>query len=110
MIVPVPKPETPRCPRLLEYVRTLPCLICAAAGDQQQTPTEAAHVHAKRNGGDWGNVCPLCHFHHIEQLHHWGQETFERAYNISLEAESWKVWGWFLLGGEPFLAEAPAGP
>ena len=57
--------------KYLEWIRNLPCCICALYGTKQAKPTEAAHV------GDRGlsqkcpdrEAIPLCEWHHREGPH-----------------------------------------
>lgn len=54
-------------PDYLAAVRRLPCVICEAYGERQDTPTTAHHVimgrYGTRKTPDTASI-PLCHTHH----------------------------------------------
>jgi hypothetical protein len=57
----------PKNPRYLAAVRELPCCICDAFGEVQQSPTAAHHVFSERWGTDKTpdeDAIPLCWHHH----------------------------------------------
>lgn len=68
-------------PRHLEYIRTLPCVICDAP-----PPSEACHLRMGLGGGmgikpDDRLTIPMCHRHHDEQtLCKSGEVGFWRKY------------------------------
>lgn len=76
-----------RRPAHLAWIRTLPCAVpgCRAA-------SEAAHVRMVDTGGgmglkpaDWWTV-PLCHHHHIEDLHRTSHVAFDAKHGTDLHA------------------------
>ena len=79
-LTPVPKPVTSRDGAYVAWVRGQPCLVCGKLG-------EACHVRTRRNGGDRGNVVPLCREHHREQ-HQTGIQTFQARYHLDLAARA----------------------
>ena len=50
-----------------------PCIICGA------TPSEKAHYPITEKMGGILTI-PLCHYHHIGELHQWGVDTFTKKY------------------------------
>jgi hypothetical protein len=70
-------PKNQRCelPRHLDYIRSLPCVLCSAP-----PPSEAAHLRMGLGGGtgvkphDYWTL-PLCHAHHAHQ-HRVGEHVF----------------------------------
>jgi hypothetical protein len=75
----------------LEYVATLPCLVCG------RTPSQAHHLRFTqpralgcKPSDEWG--VPLCNLHH-RALHDCGaEETWWRAHNIDAIAEAERLW------------------
>ena len=74
----VPKPQTPRDPGLVDWIRGQPCLVPKCG-----LPGEPCHVRTKRNHGDPENVVPLCRWHHREQ-HERGVKDFSYRYGLNL--------------------------
>lgn len=71
-----------REPKLLAYVRTLPCILrtIRVTGGPCEGITEAAHLKSRGAGGaDKFNVIPLCTKHHREQ-HRIGIQSFAAKY------------------------------
>ena len=67
-----------------EWIASLPCCI---TGSSHRGDVVAAHVKGKGIGGpDYANTVPLCHRHHIEELHQHGPETFARTFGVDLAA------------------------
>lgn len=76
----------PDDPEYLKRVRGLPCVICEAFGERQNSPTEAHHpIHGRygtRKVPD--RLCiPLCHGHHIGDF-----DTSKIA--LHREPQAWK--------------------
>jgi hypothetical protein len=69
-----------------DFVTGLPCLICGT------TPSEQAHAPHPSSGtshkADAEAVVPLCHFHHIEELHRIGVASFEAKYREELRCQT----------------------
>jgi len=80
-----------RCPEFLVWIRSQDCCLGGAIGY-----AEAAHVHARRNGGDVANVIPLCSYHHAQQ-HRMGIRTFAAEYGLDLEIVARHYWETYLL-------------
>lgn len=55
------KKKTPRDPKYLAWVRTLPCVICGKRDDIQVHHTETGGIGLK--GSDYSVIplCPVCH-------------------------------------------------
>lgn len=74
------------CKARVEFVKRLPCAVETCCKPQL---CENAHVKSGGKGrkadAEW--VVPLCRQHH-RQLHHNGIETFQKFYNIDLDAEA----------------------
>ena len=71
------KKKTIKAPWYLEWVRTLPCVVC---GSWSQAHHLKGHGHGgtgKKVSDLW--VMPLCAEHHAE-LHNHGHVTWERKY------------------------------
>lgn len=93
-----PRRAKNRCPELLDFVRAHFCCVCTRNGREYARvppPSEAAHVHARRNGGDVANVVPLCRVHHEEQ-HRIGVRSFTAKYGLNLEALARDYWARWL--------------
>jgi hypothetical protein len=91
---PVPKPVIVIDPPRRKWVATLPCCVCQARGMIQRTPTECAHVDAKRNAGDEDNLAPICRDHHTQRgdsLHRMGIKSFQAHHGVDLKAIAKKV-------------------
>lgn len=72
----------------LDFIRRMPCLVC---GNQSQ----AHHVKTRGAGGrDEFNTVPLCVNHHTgpQGVHFLGRMTFERTFNVNLQAEARRIW------------------
>ena len=71
------KAKTFRSPKYLEFVRTLPCVVCGAHG------VEAHHAITGGVGikGSDGFAIPLCPLHHREHDNR-GKVTFYREHNL----------------------------
>jgi hypothetical protein len=74
-------------PAHLAWIRTLPCSVLGCNGK-----SEAAHVRMVDTGGgmnlkpaDWWTV-PLCHHHHINELHRTSHAEFDAKYGLNLHA------------------------
>lgn len=75
----------------LQYVATLPCLVCARA------PSQAHHLRfaqpralGSKVSDEW--VVPLCNLHH-RALHDCGaEETWWKAHNIDAIGEAGRLW------------------
>jgi hypothetical protein len=83
---PVPKAVIIVDPPRRQWVRTLPCTICALTNAKQTSLTECAHVVTRRHG-DHENLVPLCAEHHRtgETAWHRGRLTFQLTYGVVLE-------------------------
>ena len=60
----------------LEYIRSLPCLIC-----NKQPPSHPHHTKTRGSGGSDLTTIPLCFKHHRE-VHIIGKKTFQKKYDI----------------------------
>lgn len=71
--------------RYLDYVRTLPCLLC------QGIPSEAHHIQSRGAGGSDRGTVPLCRRHH-QQVHRQGKTKVAEQYgNIDWWFHAWNV-------------------
>jgi len=91
---PAPKPE----PALVDedarsFIRSLRCIACAKIG-LERFHTEACHVRTKRNAGDYQNLVPLCHHHHVHQ-HLIGVKSFAKIYALDLEQIAKGLWDYY---------------
>lgn len=68
-----------RSPSYLEFIRSLPCVICR--GRSEPHHTSKAGVGMK--GSDYKAI-PLCHGHHME-CHTKGALTFQEKHNIEFK-------------------------
>jgi hypothetical protein len=79
-------PDDGRYPAHLAWIRSLPCAVPTCRAKSQ-----AAHVRWNTGGGmqlkpaDWWTV-PLCHHHHIIELHNMSHPEFDAKYGIDLRA------------------------
>jgi Putative HNHc nuclease len=98
-----PRRAKNRCPGFLVYLRRRRmCRVGLGRVWGCYGPVEAAHVHARRNGGDVSNAVPLCRYHHAEQ-HRIGVKSFAAKYGLDLEALARRYW-------EDYLAELVRNP
>ena len=75
--LPIPRHRfTPRSsreddPQYLNFIRSLPCLICAMLHRRQSGRTEAAHIGQRGLGQKCSDreTAPLCQLHHREGEH-----------------------------------------
>lgn len=81
-----PQPKTKRVmnTRYIEWIKTLPCLVC-----QSKFPSDPHHVVPEGHGGkgvkvDDTRTIPLCHEHHME-YHTQGRRTFASKYGCDYE-------------------------
>jgi hypothetical protein len=75
------KIKTIRDKKYMEWIKTLPCIIC-----QRNTPSDPHHT---KTGGKGIKACdytcvPLCHKHHVE-IHTVGTRTFQRIYDVDFD-------------------------
>lgn len=70
-----PKPKRPKDKKLLDYIKTLGCVVCGL------WPSDPDHILSKgAGGGDVpSNLWPLCRRHHTER-HAIGFKTFVSKY------------------------------
>lgn len=68
-----------------DLIRQMSCLTCG------RSPVDPHHVHSRGAGGDKSTLCPLCRSCH-DVLHSIGRQSFERKYEIDLEAEAAELW------------------
>lgn len=63
-------------PAYLEWIRSLPCVICSRLGKKQTSRTDAHHVGARGLGQKVADeqTIPLCHWEH----HLFGPEAYHR--------------------------------
>ena len=83
---PIPKPVIVIDPPRREWIKSLPCTICALTGAAKQaSPTECAHVVTRRHG-DHENLVPLCAEHHRtgQTAWHKGRQTFQMTFGVVL--------------------------
>jgi putative HNHc nuclease len=98
-----PRRAKNRCPAFLYWLRTKPCCV-PPVWEAIAHPSEAAHVHARRNGGDVANAVPLCPTHHAEQ-HRMGIKSFAAKYALDLDALARRYWEAYV---EELIAKAGA--
>jgi hypothetical protein len=90
----IKQPKAEPRPDYLDRVRELPCCICEAFGEWQQSPTTAHHVihgrHSQRKTPDIMAI-PLCDGHHQAErdgskvaLHHEPDE-WKRRYGVDTD-------------------------
>lgn len=89
-VYPIPKPgeyekrKPEKDEKYRNFIRSQPCLICGG---------KSQHHHESLSGGTMGGKCddreslPLCHYHHNEERHQWGRETFYKKYGIDYAYE-----------------------
>lgn len=75
-----PKNLPYKSPAYLDYIRSLPCVICG------EPNTEAHHVKTRGSGGGDTYAVPLCARHHRE-IHSIGIDTFQAKHNINIWQE-----------------------
>lgn len=78
-------------PDYLDKVRHLPCCICEAFGEDQNSPTEAHHTKCGRYGRDKTpdrQAIPLCHSHHNKLRPYPGDEDKIGYHNAQ---EQWEA-------------------
>lgn len=82
-------------PAYLDYLRSLPCLICARDGMRQEYRTTPHHWPTKNNGGHDHEAVPLCgdgvRGHH-GLFHQIGVKSFESRYELNLKAEAARLY------------------
>jgi DNA recombination protein Rad52 len=91
----------------LEYVATLPCLVCG------RVPSQAHHLRfaqpralGSKVSDEW--VVPLCNLHH-RALHDVGnEEVWWRAHNIDAAAEAGRLWREQHASSTPLITPNPA--
>jgi DNA recombination protein Rad52 len=91
-VLPITFPRRVRDSEHLEYVATLPCLVC------ERAPSQAHHLRfaqpralGSKVSDEW--VVPLCNLHH-RALHDCGaEETWWKAHNIDAISEAERFWG-----------------
>jgi hypothetical protein len=86
-----PRRGSTRNPAYLEYIRSLPCLVCVQESEPQKTRTEAAHVGKRGLGQKCSDyeTLPLCGEHHrygVSAIHVLGR-FWEAYHQISVESE-----------------------
>ena len=107
-LLPIGTPKRIRDPDHLEYLRSLPCVICG------RTPSEPHHLRFAQPRGlsskpsdEW--TVPLCLLHH-RALHEAGsEEKWWEEQRIDARAEAEKLWRERHQSGAP-LADAPGNP
>jgi hypothetical protein len=65
------QPKAKKDPKHLARVAELPCCICEAFGEVQQSPTQVHHTFSERWGTDKTpdiEAIPLCEGHHLGHL------------------------------------------
>ena len=65
-----PKPHTPRDPKYLAWIRTLPCIQCGATHYVQAHHAESGGMGIKASDH---TALPLCYLHHKEWHDHKGK-------------------------------------
>jgi hypothetical protein len=81
-----PRPNRNDAPEYLNFIRSLPCAVCARLRSRQFGRTESAHVGQRGLGqkcSDWGAI-PLCACHHRtgEYAHHRIGKRFWTVWNM----------------------------
>jgi len=100
---PVPKPERVVDDAYRAWIGTHPCAICCLTpGRPVPSGSECAHVGGKRRHGDRENCVPLCHWHHIGELHTMGIGSFSRKYKVNLRRMAGTYWRAYLREGLEF--------
>ncbi len=92
------RPARLRVPGHGQYVRGFDC--CVADGNcdggieahhnRNGIPNEDRGGTSRKPHDKW--LVPLCHFHHIEDFHRVGHDTFEAKHGIDLKAEASRLW------------------
>jgi DNA recombination protein Rad52 len=90
-VLAISAPKRIRDSEHLEYVASLPCLVCG------RTPSQAHHLRfaqpralGSKVSDEW--AVPLCNLHH-RALHDCGaEETWWRAHNVDAVAEAVRLW------------------
>jgi hypothetical protein len=76
----IPKPRRFASESYLEYVRSRPCIVCAA-------PADPHHLIARGAGGSDLTCVPLCREHHT-MVHSMPQAALESRWGLSLWEEA----------------------
>ena len=90
-VLAIPAPRRVRDSEHLDYVATLPCLVCG------RSPSQAHHLRftqpralGSKVSDEW--VVPLCNLHH-RALHDTGnEEMWWKAHNVDATAEAQRLW------------------
>lgn len=70
-----------------DAIRQLPCSVCGKRG-----PSDPHHVRSRGAGGKADVLVPLCRRDH-DLLHQIGRVSFEKRYNVDLEATARRLAG-----------------
>jgi hypothetical protein len=78
------KPQTPRNKKYIEFIKKLPCCLCAFnhLSDPHHVPATGQGAMGMKTS-DFRAI-PLCHKHHVEAHQH-GKKTFFKKYNVDAE-------------------------
>jgi len=102
-----PKPEPAlELPKFRAWIRLQGCIVpgCTALWIQ------ACHYRNRRIYGDRANLFPACDYHHIEDQHQHGVETFQAEHNLNLELACARYWERYQQGESFLLDASPIGP
>jgi len=86
----ITKARTRRDKGYISFIRQLPCIVCLTLDETAIGPSEAHHQNPKGHSIMGGKVSsfrclPLCHHHHIEELHRIGSDSFAARYSLDYE-------------------------
>ena len=74
----------------LDYIRSLPCLICGKPGEPHHLEAVGMGRNRNRELKEHYTTIPLCRNHHIE-IETVGLKAFETKYNVNLWREAMRL-------------------